>query len=298
MKWDILLNWMTHLGWGSWALYRQAVDELCGDTEEEIETVYRRLRVLLSDMGHADFFENGTMRWRTFQPALMRLSDSNCYIFTGGRTRSITERLIAQCKEYKLPMQIDELPPGLSRISIQGERELLDAVAHNVGITLLHSGAVSLASRVDTVRAQLDSAPVRPSPTNWEERSWSFDLRNWVDGDSESTLHEFNNRHGTRRYLVRTRNGDYKELEKRFAIYAAALLDGVELATFDEQQHLFKVPVWAPLPIDYARAACLSSGNPAQMGNGEITYSEVSGQVAAYLLFALGLNKKTQGLAT
>ena len=38
-KWDVLLEWMTHLGSGTWEAFRRAVDELASDEDSSAEHV-------------------------------------------------------------------------------------------------------------------------------------------------------------------------------------------------------------------------------------------------------------------
>jgi hypothetical protein len=52
-KWDLLLEWMTHLGSGAWEAFRGAVAELADDDVDD-QRLVRTLRITLSDLGHVE----------------------------------------------------------------------------------------------------------------------------------------------------------------------------------------------------------------------------------------------------
>ena len=84
---DRLLEWMTHLGSGPWDAFREAVDDLDdGESGDDAQKLHRALRIVFSDLGHADFFVNGSRRWRVRRPALAELIGCGArHMFIGGR---------------------------------------------------------------------------------------------------------------------------------------------------------------------------------------------------------------------
>src|SRR5437588_448192 len=95
MTWDLLLYWMTQLGEGSWEAFRDAVKGLA-PSDRDTDALVRRLRLQLSDLGHADFFLGGSRRWRVAAPVLAGLAmRTDAAILCGGRTPHLTNALTA-----------------------------------------------------------------------------------------------------------------------------------------------------------------------------------------------------------
>src|ERR1700685_4168160 len=88
MTWDLLLYWMTHSAEGSWSGFRKAVSEIAPNSLPEDQAgLARRLRVTLSDLGHVDFFMEGSQRWRVLPPMLAGLGiDDSAAVLCGSRT--------------------------------------------------------------------------------------------------------------------------------------------------------------------------------------------------------------------
>ena len=106
---------MTHLGSGAWGTFREAVAELANsksDPEEQEQALYRTLRIALSDLGHVNFFVEGSRRWHVLRPALVALAEPIEHLFVGGRTRSLVDRLTAAAMAVGAAVTVDESFPG------------------------------------------------------------------------------------------------------------------------------------------------------------------------------------------
>ena len=126
-------------------------------------------------------------------------------------------------------------------------------------------------------------------PINWAVSSWSFREARWVPGRGDRTLREYSNRHGMRRYLLSVDRGDsLREVEKRTGIYCAALMRKERIVNYSHRDHTLRVPIWAPLPAEHARAACLARGAPASREDGSLVFKGVDWDTAATLLASLG----------
>lgn len=286
--WDLLLEWMTHLGSGAWGSFREAVEELAGDHDHLDEQArVRTLRIALSDLGHVDFFVEGSRRWRVLRPALVGLSKSQEHLFVGGRTRSILERLTGPLPSG-IVVATSEPIPGLTRVNLTGERGAVAGLAESLGMEYLADAATILSARLTAIRAVLDAAPPAQEPINWSVRSWSFQDERWIDERLDRTVREYSNRHGVRRYFVHACKSGLREIEKRASMYCAAYVRGTRIVTYSHAERSLRVPLWAPLPETYARAACLAGGHPGAINEGEILFETVDPRVASMLLVGLG----------
>lgn len=286
--WDLLLEWMTHLGSGAWEAFREAAGELAGDQDPLDEQArVRTLRIAFSDLGHVDFFVEGSRRWRVLRPALVGLSQSREHLFVGGRTRSILERLRGAVLS-NIAVTTSEPIPGLTCVHVTGEREAVAGLAGSLGIDYVANAAAVLSARLPPIRAMLDAGHPAQEPLNWSVRSWSFQDERWLNERLDRTVREYSNRHGVRRYLVQAGKMGLREIEKRASIYCAAFVRGARMVTYSHHERRMRVPLWAPLPEIYARAACLPGGRLGAVRDREILFDNVDPRVASTLLVGLG----------
>lgn len=291
MKWDRLLEWMTHVGSGPWSAFRDAVAELDeGAALEEEPILFRSLRIALSDLGHVDFFVNGSRRWQVRRPALVGLAGSSTeHVFAGGRTSTLTSSLAEAATDAGAIVTIGEIRPGLSRIHIEGNPATLCRTAESLQIQYLPNAAAELTSRIPPLLHTLKTAAPATEPINWAVRSWSFKDAKWVPERLDRTVREYNNRHGVRRYLVGLgRRQGYREIEKRASIYCAALLRSERIVRYSCRDRSLCVPLWAPLPEGHARAACLAGGALAVVEGGQLVFKNLDPRIASALLVSLG----------
>lgn len=290
MKWDRLLEWMTHVGAGPWEAFRRAVDELDQSPNEDRQALYRSLRIAFSDLGHADFFVGESRRWRARRPALVATSQSEReHLFTGGRSARLANDLVAAARSAKTVVAIEQDHPGLSRVHIEGDPARLEGIAQDLGIDYMRSGAATLAVLLPPLRSTLVASKEADEPIGWKVRSWSFDEAQWMDGRLNRSLREYSNRHGVRRYLVDVgRRKPLREVEKRTGIYCAALARKIRLMNYREDDQTLRVPWWAPLPAEHARVACLARGRLSSLQDGHIIFKNVDYRTASTLLASLG----------
>lgn len=287
-SYDLLLEWMTHLGSGAWEAFREAAAELSRDDGPlDEQSFLRALRIALSDLGHIDFFVEGSRRWRVLRPALVRLSEDQEHLFVGGRTRSLLEQFRDSVTSHAT-VNVSEANPGPSRVQVVGDPKFLAATVESIGVEYVSSAAAKLCGRVPAIRQLLEAGRGTDEPINWSVRSWSFEAQEWVSEKLERTVREYSNRHGVRRYLVHSGRTGLREIEKRASIYCAALLRAARIVRYSPNDRCLRVPRWAPLPGTYARAACLSSGRLGSLRDDHILFENVEPGVAAMLLVGLG----------
>ncbi len=296
LKWDALLEWMTHLGSGRWGAYREAVAELSGSKDVELQDLCRTLRIVLSDLGHADFFVDGTRRWKIRKPALLGLQPSSGQaVLGGGRARHLVDAVSTAARAAGLDLSTADAGVGLSQVRVTGTALELSDVAVAAHIEYIPAASAFVASQLTPIREALGNAPMQEEPFNWTVRSWSFEAMGWAKGRLPKTAREYSNRYGVRRYMVEVRRGRLCEINKREAVFAAALLRRARITSYRADKQVLEVPLTAPLPDPFARAACLASGRISAVSGGRLRFQEVPPEAAAVLLVSLGQRHPLEG---
>ena len=301
MKWDRLLEWMSHLGSGTWEMFRGTVDGLADEDDNDANRhlLHRNLRIAFSDLGHADFHIGGSRRWRSRRPALVGLSDGeNEHLFTGGRSASLASELTASARDAKAVVTSVQEFPQLSRVQVTGEPDRLARLAQDLGIDYLKNGATTLAARLSPLQRTFEACAEADEPIGWNVRSWSFAHAQWVARRLHRSLREYSNRHGARRYFVDTgRRKPLHEVERRAGMYYAARTTRIRLITYSHSDRTLQVPRWAPLPTEHARIACLAGGRLATLTERYIVFHGIDYRIASIMLASLGQGVPMPGIS-
>ncbi|MGE3335743.1 MAG: hypothetical protein AB7I36_19020 [Rhodospirillaceae bacterium] len=288
--WNLLLYWMSDTGEGSWDRFRIIVSELAR-SNQDLSQLRRSLRVRLSDFGHANFFVGESSRWQTLPPRVAGLLGINAALLVGARTPNLLGAIVTAADRHGVGIETEASDGLPDLIRLTGSSDALKACAVAAGVDYADHYARRLAALLDPVplllerrRRDTDRAPI-----NWVARSFDLQTREWVDGVAPNSACEFTPRYGRPRYFVSNRRRRLLEIAgRRDAVYAAAYMRDVPLATYDAATLSFSVPLAAPLPEAYARTACLCSGRPAQVQQGRLVYSGVPPEIGAVLSTALG----------
>lgn len=288
MTWDVLLHWMTHVGEGSWMAFRNAVGRLAS-ADADLDYMCRRLRIILSDLAHVDFFVEGSQRWRVLAPVLGGLPmDGGVAVLAGGRTANLKAALAEAARSRQCRLVEGGAAEGLACVRLEGRPEDLVAAASDAGVPHVTNLAGALCRQIVPVPQQIESAPTEMAPGNWSVRSFDLQALTWVDGLRARSACEFSSRYGERRFYLHIRRGTLLRLSKREAVYAAAMIRDVALAEYDAGTATLRTRAAAPLPEAYTRAACLCAGAPAEVDQGRFVFRSVPFETAALLLVAAG----------
>lgn len=285
---DLLLSWMTTAREGSWGMFRSAVAELAG-SDADLSDLCRMLRIHFSDLGFADFFVEETPRWRVLPPVLGGLCfQDDAALLCGSRTPLLVQELknIAEAQCCTIDVETPPYCPTLIRAT--GGMRQLAAIAMQLGMTFEPDLAALLAQNLTPVPDMFANAPEEPAPRNWKMRSFDFKTLTWTEGLIPNTACEYTPLYGSSKYFVHGRDGQPRRLGKGASLYVAAMLNGIELIQYSSTDNSLQVPLFAPLPESYARAACLSAGAVAQVAKDQLVYSGMPPQLAAMLMVAAG----------
>jgi len=286
MDCDVLLSWMTHVGEGSWAGFRNAVEVVFGRKDD---LLCRMLRIRLSDLGFADFFIEGTQQWRMLPPVLGGLAVQGCAAaFSGGRTPLLAESLREAAEARGCRFETERPPDCPTLIRVVGGMGEIEALAGEIEASFEPDYAARVAEALQPIPCTLDAAPEEAAPLNWKAQAFDFRTCMWVERILPNAACEFTPTYGRSKFFLHRKRGRLLRMSKRESLYAAAMLKGVRLIEYDAGAARLSTPLFAPLPELYARAACLCSGRPAEVLSGRITYSDVTPEVAALVMVAAG----------
>lgn len=288
MNCDLLLAWMTHLGEGSWMSFRKAAEETASGDRDPLE-VSRALRVRFSDLCFTDFFVDGTQRWRMQPPMLGGLAaHADTAALYGSRTPALVEALRVAAEAHGARIEEEAFRDCPTFFRVAGERRVLAAIASRIGVIYEPDNWRRVAESIPPIPFLLENTAQEPAPLNWKARCFDFGTRAWVDILSQNAAREFTPIYGQPQYYVRRRSGKLLRMPKRESLYAAAMLKGVRLINYEPDSRKLSVPLFAPMPALYARAACLCACRPAQIVDGRFVYPDVTPDVAALLMVSAG----------
>lgn len=288
MNFDNLLYWMTHLGEGSWGSFRKAVQGLTPD-QTDLSELCRNLRIHLSELGYADFFVDKSQKWRVRSPILGGLvNQPEIAVLSGGRTPKLLEMIQKAAEENQCNFLVITCNNTPARIQVKGSEKALRSIANSTGIQFVPSLAKELFGSLISIEKQLEAAPEENAPHNWSVKSFDLQQQAWVENLLPDTAREYSTVYGQYRYFVANSADQLLALSKRESIYAAAMVQYITLARYNSDIQTLSVPSTAPLPDDFARVACISSGQPSRYEHGYRLYKNLSPSIAALLLVGTG----------
>ena len=288
MSSELLLYWMSHRTEGPWAGFKKAVVELVPDTPDRA-ALARRIRTTLSDLGHADFFVDNTLRWRVLPPLLAGLGGGeSTAVLCGSRTPDLVLALQAAAAPIQCSVSIVELAEGLRRIQISGQQGEIAHVAEMVGIPFISDAPACLIEEIIPVSLQMENARSEEQPANWDSEYFDIKQKSWLKGIQPNSACRFTPHSGPSKFLLHRRHRKFLQMPKREAVYASAMLQSANLLLYEPSTALLTVPAAAPLPEKLARIACLCSGSQPQFVAGSLIYNSVPYGIAAAILVAVG----------
>jgi len=290
MNYELLLSWMAHVGEGSWGAFRRAVDQLAdrdGD-EESRDVAPRRARRALAELGHVAFFVGDGADWTVCAPVLGGLPSGAAAVLCGARTPALVDGLRACCEAAGCRVLLEEQSFAPPRIEVAGNDQALRQAADASGIPFVPNLPRVLAASVESVRASIDNAQNAEPPINWAHSCLDLETLAWSDEIVTKTAHRYRSRYGPTRYFVDAPGRSLVTLDGRTAIYAAALVNSLDLVEYDASAQRLSTPLRAPLPAAYARAASLCRGRLGTVAEGRATYEEVPADVGSVLTVASG----------
>jgi hypothetical protein len=249
----------------------------------------RQLRGTLSDLGHVDFFLDGSQQWRVLPAMLAGLAtDDSAAILCGARTPELIVSLQITAGKFGCQFSNTDSESGPSRIALLGHPRDIQRAAEEAHIIFVPRASSQMLSAVVTLMNRIEGAPRDQQPFNWDVESFDFNTREWVQGLQFNAACRFTPRYGIPKFLLHRRHRRFLRLAKRDAVYAAAMLRGVNLLSYDADAGVLTAPLAAPMPEQLARIACLCAGTQPSIDRGALAYRDVPFDIASAVLVAAG----------
>ncbi len=295
MDYDLLLAYLSELGSGTWAKFRQGLDYLAGD-----ERVYRsQVARQLSALGHVEFAFYDDMRWSVCPPALAwlprREEGAVVSVLCGARSQRLEDRLREEAKALGLRAKVHAQPGGegpKAVFIVASSRGEGDQLANRMDIASEHNAAGRLARCLPSLNRYEGLFAKAQEPTGFKIEAFDPDLLRWMEmpGTAEDGLYRYDYYEGWE-YRLKA-DGQCLKTTRETGIHVLLRSRQRTILQYGRDNRELLVPVRAPLPDLYARAAVLSSGFlPSFSRTGDVPihrYGEVPAGIAQAILSKLG----------
>ena len=292
MKGNDLLFWLSHLGEGTWDTYRNAVFELCDESEQTGEAyadLVHRTRYRLSDIGAVDFFPEKRRRWSVLEPLLASLAEnSERAVLCGGRSPALVATLHESSTKNRCVLENTPRQGLPDHIVVVGEATLIQELSGACGIARSTSFEEEMIRQFVPIETHLDCAPKAELMIGWKRRFFDLETLEWTEQPIIRTACECISQYGRRMSFLQVSRKRTILLPRREAIYAAAALARKSIVNYDAASRELRVPMHAPLPEPCARLVCISSGSIGELDRGTVRYRPVSARVAHLISVSLG----------
>jgi hypothetical protein len=294
MSHDLLLEWISERGEGSWTQLRHAHDWLFAGRHRPAFQTPAFTVGLLSTLGHLEM-DWIAQRWAGAPPVITLLPSAGAHaLLTGARTRTLMQRLEQELADdhhlYPLPPLEQRLAPSAVLIPCE-EAEHIEALAARLEIPYQHSVSERLSELLPTLDGYLELARSAPPPRGYGFQALDPFTLGWRDQDDEDSpgLYRYEG-YGGFIYQLRDQGGASYRVDMPLGVYAELRrLGDSRLKWFRHSVNgQLTVPLTAPLPALHARAAALCSGLAPMRRGKTLVYVNVPEHVASRVARSLG----------
>jgi hypothetical protein len=291
---DLLLEWASERGAGSWQQLRDAHEWILNaypGNESWRPSAGFSARVLTT-LGHIEIDWQHDC-WTATPPLLTILPSAGAHaLLTGARTRLLTDRLSEAVTDdpdlFVSPFR-QRLAPTAILIACEDETNI-EALA-----AILEIGyEVSVSERLSNLLPELDSylalATAMPAPRGYGVSRLDLSTLEWLDteSDREPGLYGYD-AYGRPTYRLVAEGEKIFEVDLAIGVWAALSRWGENRLSYrlDAVNGTLVVPSGAPLPTLHARTAALCSGLAPGRTSGSLWYRNVPRHVAERIARAL-----------
>lgn len=292
---DLLLEWASERGSGSWAQFREAHAWVTAGGERAPWETASLVASQMSALGHIEI-DWRSSRWAAAPPVLTLLPSAGAHaLLSGGRTRELCDRLEAELEDrpdlFLLDPVEQELAPSALLVACENERSMR-SLAAALGIEACFSVASKIAGILPSLGSYLQLAGSTPAPKGYGVEMLKLDDLRWIDieDDRQPGLYRYQAPDG-RRFRLVDAEGEWADVDLAVGVYAAlaAAGDDGRLRWFRNSLNgEMQIPLRAPLPTLHARALALCSGFAAARRGQSLVYANVPEEIAAALARSLG----------
>lgn len=292
---DLLLEWVSERGSGSWLQLREAYAWLEANSDREPWETASVIVRQMSALGHLEV-DWRSSNWAAAPPVLTLLPSAGAHaLLTGGRTRELSDRLAAALDERDDAFGLEPVEQALapSAILIACEDEgAMRSLAAQLGIASSYSAASQLATVLPPLGDYLELAASTPAPRGYGVQALDLAELTWsdVEEDRQPGLYRYQAPDG-RRFRLIDGDGRWFDVDLAIGAYAALVTAGetTRLKWFpDTLNGEFQAPLRAPLPTLHARALALCSGFAPERRGRSLVYLNVPEEIARSVAVSLG----------
>jgi hypothetical protein len=283
---DLLLEWASERGSGTWQKFRDACEWLRpAASRPGWETPGFAARQM-SALGHLEIDWQASS-WTAAPPVLTLLPSAGGHaLLTGGRTRTLKDRLREELSKrvdlFAPDPHEQTLAPSAYLIASESERSILE-LADALQVRFTYSVSTQLARLLPSLDSYLSLAHSQRAPAGYGVQRFDPLSLNWSDAEDDFALgfYRYDAPQGPRFRLVESRTSVFA-VNRDLGVYAA-------LSRWGESRMRYfagtingelEVPLRAPLPTLHARAAVLCSGLAPEKRGRSLIYVNVPAEVA------------------
>jgi hypothetical protein len=292
---DLLLDALTYLGGGAWALFERLAQQVGEEPWFALEAART-----LSSLGHidlvVDLLAGRPTHWAVSPPTLCATPAGA--VLCGARSTRLVERLRQDVDALGGAVEMDTSAGAPATVLVTGidnadVADVAQSLSVSVGVKAHASlgGARAMAAELPTLAELRDALPRLEWPAVSLER---FDLHanKWEQAAAldRGGAYKFVTRPLRYGFVAhRDGSGEVVAADNRLVKWLAAQAEGLNLLAYDAERELLITRLGAQLPGLYERAAVLSSGfAPVRRVDGTVAYRDVPADVAATLHGRLG----------
>lgn len=264
---DLLLEWASERGEGSWELFRRAHEwAFAGAASGGWRPGPGFTMRMLATLGHLEVDWEDS-RWTAGPPVLTLLPSAGAHaLLTGGRTRALLDRLKEEVGDdpclYLLDPYKQPLAPAALLLACEDEGRI-EALAERLGIDYEYSISERLSRVLPPIDAYLRIGASTPAARGYGVDRFDPQSLKWepVEDDRRPALYGYEALVG-REYRLVTSEREIYDVDKALGIWAALSRWGENRLRYrpEEVNGNLIVRLDTPLPTLQARTAALCSG--------------------------------------
>jgi hypothetical protein len=259
MNYNLLLAYLTELGSGDWAKFRQAIEFLAGDNEDLYPSALARQ---LGMLGHVEFAFSDEIRWSVCPPVLAWLPrrDVQVAALCGGRSQQLVDIICEQASKLDVQVKVVQQDEGPDAIFIAAQsRAMADELAASADLVNEPNLAVRMARYLPSLGSYVQLCSESPEPSGYTVRAYDTDSLKWVEVPEAVGEGLYWYEYYRPEYRLKMEGRCLKTM-REIGIYVLLRNRHRSVLRYDSSRRELSVPVRAPLPDLFARAATLSSG--------------------------------------
>jgi hypothetical protein len=259
---ELLLEWVSELGSGSWDHFRKANDWLLDSGSGEARPSPGKTAATLSVLGHFEVDWDGG-KWAVAPPVITMLPSAGAHaVLVGCRTRHLRHRLDECEADIFVASHAQMEAPDAIFIAASDERSITE-VASYLDIHYEFSVSDRLSMLLPTFESYVALAQHSVPTRGFGVQRFEVGSFGWeeVEADSREGLYRYA-AYGRPEFRFVRQPGEYLKVDMPLGIYAELRRNGSNIIEFevDELNGTLVVPARTPLPWLQARCAALCSG--------------------------------------